>query len=62
MKKSELNAAQLKCLMHYKLAAVPDNEFRWKCIGFHSWPVNCQTLKIYAPTEGPRQTHSRFHN
>ncbi|MEG5035579.1 hypothetical protein [Microcoleus sp. AT3-D2] len=48
--------------MHYKLAAVPDKEFLWKCIGFHSWPVNGNTLKIYAPTGGARQTHSRFHN
>ncbi|MEG4913276.1 hypothetical protein [Microcoleus sp. B7-D4] len=56
LKKTELNAPQLKCLMHYKLAAVPDIEFAWKCIGFHSWPVNCHTLKIYAPTGGARQS------
>ncbi|MEG4507610.1 hypothetical protein QUA86_09905 [Microcoleus sp. F6_B6] len=48
--------------MDYKLAALPDMEFRWKCTGFDSRPANCQTLKIYAPTGGARQTQSRFHN
>ncbi|WP_293346800.1 MULTISPECIES: hypothetical protein [unclassified Microcoleus] len=50
LKKTDLNAVQLKYLLQHKLAAVAGFEFRWKCADFHSLPDNCPTGKIYAPS------------